>query len=429
MEFIFERIISDLSEGYTPPPEAAAAASLIFFFIFIIINAGIIYVLREFLKSRFIRKNEATDNEPSDNANSSKNSNDNAIELEDNSAEPTSAHETAEAAFLSNDLLTNDIPLPEAEQAYQTTLHDKAKLQESPFKLLKKHNASIYARLKLYFRYENTSEDTFSKIIPALIIGLVFAIFTILPWAATHYGQPGQTVLAFSELNTGIFFIIAIGLMAPLTLAYSARKSLNGSSELMIKYTAIAVPWCLSLVGTVIISGSMTAGDIVKAQQAGMFGSPILGWFIVPSILGAACYIYCAAAASELPWSLKSSGQDCGIQTGIMNICEITLIFAVSAYFTNFFLGGWSLPWFYPPNQAELGIAVIPYFDLMCGLTVFFIKTYGLIAAAIWIKLNYAEKISQTLRQYEKYLFPAAVGNIIICSLAAALQQTLGGNL
>lgn len=378
MEFIFERIISDLTEGYTPPPEAAAAVSLIIFIIFAIMNAGIIYALNHFLNSYYHRKKGEKTGHSQD--------------TDDSGTESAAA-------------------------------------KPNLFGRLKKFMAELYARLKLYFRYENTSEDNFSKVIPVIITGLMFAIFAILPWAATHYGQPGQTALAFSELSTGIFFLIAIGLTAPLALAYSARRSLNGTSELIIKYTAISVPWCLSLLGTVIISGSMTAGDIVKAQQAGMFGSPLLGWFIVPSILGAACYIYCASAAAELPWSLKSSDQECGIQTGIMNICELTLLFAASAYFTDFFLGGWSLPWFYPPNQAELGIAVIPYFDLMCGLTVFFIKTYGLIAAAIWIKLNYAEKISQILRQYEKYLYPAAVGNIIICSLAAALQQTLGGNL
>lgn len=413
MEFIFERIISDLTEGYTPPPLAAAAVSLLLFLIFALMNAGIIYALKCFLNNYYLRKSKVSSEQSAD-SNSTKTAADAAADKEGIKAEPTPES--------SDNALSEELPPNEK-------MPGQPEHKVNFFCRLKKSISDLYARIKLYFRYEHTSEDNYSKIIPALIASLVFAIFAILPWAATHYGQPGQTALAFSELNTGIFFLIAIGLTAPLALAYSAHRSLNGTSELIIKYTAIAVPWCFSVIGTVIISGSMTAGDIVKAQQAGMFGSPLLGWFVVPSILGAACYIYCAAAASELPWSLKSSDCECGIQTGIMNICELTLFFAAAAYFTDFFLGGWSLPWFYPPNQAELGVIVIPYFDLMCGLTVFFLKTYGLIAAAIWIKLSYAEKISSALRKYEKYLYPAAAGNIIICSLAAALQQTLGGDL
>ncbi len=138
-----------------------------------------------------------------------------------------------------------------------------------------------------------TKED----IQPTLVSPIMWALAPILLFMAamtTYAVIPFDAGVIFADLNIGIFFFFAVGSQASLPLLMAGWSSNNkyamiGGMRTVAQMISYEIPMVFSILGVVMIAGSMKMSDIVKAQE-GL-------WFIVTKPV--AFVIYTIAATAE----------------------------------------------------------------------------------------------------------------------------------
>ncbi len=280
---------------------------------------------------------------------------------------------------------------------------------------------------------------------PIVVMLAAIAVYVPIPWSATAYHQPERVTFAFADLNVGLLYIVAVPsltVFSILTAGWSSNNkySLLGGFRSVVQMLSYEIPMMFALMGPIILAGSLSLGDIVKAQTQGLFGIPFLGWFIIPSALGAVIYFICSIAESNRPpFDMPESEQELGtgfnteysgMRFAMFYLAEFSNAFVVSSIFTAVFLGGWSIPGFMPPAELNLGSLIIPYFDLIIGIAVFSVKAYAVLLVLMWIRWTFVRVRPDHLMNFGwKYLLPLSIVNIIICTVIAAVQQIYFGGL
>lgn len=308
--------------------------------------------------------------------------------------------------------------------------------------------ATVCDAVKLIFKEDiiPSKVDKLGFILAPIVVMLAaIAVYVPIPWSATAYHQTERVTFAFADLNVGLLYIVAVPsltVFSILTAGWSSNNkySLLGGFRSVVQMLSYEIPMMFALMGPIILAGSLSLGDIVKAQTQGLFGIPFLGWFIVPSFIGAVVYFICSIAESNRPpFDMPESEQELGtgfnteysgMRFAMFYLAEFSNAFVVSSIFTAVFLGGWSIPGFIPPAELHLGSLVIPYFDLLVGIVVFSVKAYAVLLILMWIRWTFVRVRPDHLMNFGwKFLLPLSIANVIICTVIAAVQQIYFGGL
>ena len=183
---------------------------------------------------------------------------------------------------------------------------------------------------------------------------------------------------------------------------YSLLGSIRSSAQ-MISYE---ISLGLSIIGVLMLAGSLSMVKIVQAQSA--------MWFIVYQPLGFIIYFIAALAeCSRTPFDLTECENElvAGYQTeyssmkfGLYYLAEYAHILVVSSVAVTLFFGGWQGP-FLPP------------------VIWFLIKVFIFIFIFIWIRATYPRLRYDQLMQFGwKVLLPLALLNIMITALIISLK-------
>ena len=177
----------------------------------------------------------------------------------------------------------------------------------------------------------------------------------------------------------------------------------------------------LSLVGVLLLGGSLSLRSIVDAQ-GGRWGGIIPRWNIFPQILGFCCYFVAAIAeTNRLPFDLPEAETElvAGYHTeyssmkfAMFFIAEYTNMVTVSCLATILFLGGWHGPVFGPPLLQ----AALP-------LLWFSLKVLAFLFVYVWIRGTLPRfRYDQLMAFGWKLLVPVALVNLVVTSLVIALR-------
>jgi NADH-quinone oxidoreductase subunit H len=181
------------------------------------------------------------------------------------------------------------------------------------------------------------------------------------------------------------------------------------SAAQMISYE---VPQGLSLVGPLMLAGTMSLVGIVEAQaKAGL-------WYIVPQLV--AFFIYLVAGVAESnrnPFDLPEAESELvagfhteysGMRFALFFLGEYANMIVISAVATTLFLGGWLPP--FPHWFPALG--VIP------GPIWFFLKMFLFLFAYIWFRGTFPRyRFDQLMDLGWKWMIPLALANIFVTGL------------
>jgi NADH-quinone oxidoreductase subunit H len=170
----------------------------------------------------------------------------------------------------------------------------------------------------------------------------------------------------------------------------------------MISYE---LPLGLSIIGVLMIAGSLSLTKIVAAQSS--------AWFILYQPLGFIIYLISAVAeCSRTPFDLTECENElvAGYQTeyssmkfGMYYLAEYAHILVVSSLAVTLFLGGWQGP-FLPP------------------VIWFLIKVFIFIFFFIWIRATFPRfRYDQLMKFGWKVLFPLSLANILITAVGLVL--------
>jgi NADH-quinone oxidoreductase subunit H len=272
------------------------------------------------------------------------------------------------------------------------------------------------ARVGTRFGLLQTAADAFKlllkeDIIPAcadkpLFVVAPFVVF--VPAFMAYLVIPFGKDLVAQNLDLGVLYVVAVSARPALGFLMAGWGSNNkyailGGMRAVAQLMTYEVPLGLALLAVVVAVGSLSTVDIVAHQRwwNAISSPPLFIAFVV--------YFICAMAeVNRIPFDLPEAEAELvagyhteysGMRWAIFFMGEYGYLFFVCAFATTLFLGGWHGP-FLPP------------------ILWFFIKTYALIIAMMWMRWTYPRlRIDQIMRFGWKVLVPVALANLVFAAL------------
>ncbi len=234
---------------------------------------------------------------------------------------------------------------------------------------------------------------------PIVVFAASLATYVVIPFG------PGLIV---EDLNIGVLYIIAISSLAVVGIIMAGWSSNNkyaalGALRSAAQAVSYEVPLVISLLGPLLLVGSLSMVKIVEAQQN--------IWFILVQPLAFVLYFTCAVAeTNRLPFDIPEAESELvagfhveysGMRFAIFFLAEYANMFVVCAIATTVFLGGWRGPLLHP-------------------VVWFLLKTYFLLFVMMWLRWTLARvRVDQLMNVAWKVLLPLAFLNLGVTGLAA----------
>jgi NADH-quinone oxidoreductase subunit H len=223
--------------------------------------------------------------------------------------------------------------------------------------------------------------------VPAMLV------FAVVPFR-------GGALLA--DLNIGILYVVAISSVTVVGIFMAGWSSNNkystlGAMRQVASVVSYEIPVVLSLVGVILLTGSLSMQQIVAAQDIPFILLQPLGFLL----------FFCGALAeiNRAPFDLTEADSELvagymteysGMKFGLFFLAEYAEALAISAIVTTVFLGGWRGP-VLPDWLWFVAKVVIVFFVI------------------VWIRTTVPRlRIDQLMALAWKFLFPLALLNLLI---------------
>jgi NADH-quinone oxidoreductase subunit H len=284
--------------------------------------------------------------------------------------------------------------------------------------------------LKLFFKEEiivDHANKGLYHLAPVLYMTCALALYAVIPFG-NEINILGRVIpLHIADVNIGILYIFAIsslGIYGVVLAGWSSNNkySLLGAIRASAQMISYELPLGLSIIGVVMLAGSLSMVEIVNAQEN--------VWFILLQPFGFLLYLICAfAECSRTPFDLVECENElvAGYQTeyssmkfALFYMAEYTHIIAVSAIAVTLFLGGWRDPLMSPvvwvlERIPVLGSLTIQLIGLVPPVVWFLMKVISFVFFFIWVRATFPRfRYDQLMGFGWKVLLPLTLVNIVI---------------
>ncbi len=321
---------------------------------------------------------------------------------------------------------------------------------------------------------------------PVVVFSTAALAALVLPFAPGLYGQ---------DFNLALLYFFAVGGMTVVGLLMGGWASFNkysllGGLRSAAQIVSYEIPLTLSVVGLVILAGTMSLNTIVMQQGvSGWF----VDWYAFRQPLGFLIFFLAATAeANRTPFDMTEADQEIvagfateysGMRFAFFFFAEYVNVFIISAITVVLFLGGWQAPFPVPhielaidPGQLGIGllfiVALAPLigtllftapifllrsrtrwwvaliigfvlfnvavgglaflwayvnFDWVAGLFWFIGKTFALVFVFVWLRGTLPRvRIDQLMGFAWKWLLPVSLLNLFVTAVAVIVVDAVG---
>jgi len=213
---------------------------------------------------------------------------------------------------------------------------------------------------------------------PIAFVVTAAAVIALIPVA------PGWVV---ANLDVGIIAVFAfLGFFPLIALLFSwasnSKYPFIGGLRALHQMIAFEIPFILSALSVVILSGSLNLTDITVAQNS--------YWFILFLPISAfVFYISSLAELERIPFDLPEAGSEIvagwltetsGMIYGLSQLWTYVKLYALAALFVTLFLGGWAGPQIFPAEIMP-GYTGVKIYNAITVNAIFWftLKTLGMI--------------------------------------------------
>ncbi len=282
--------------------------------------------------------------------------------------------------------------------------------------------------IKFLFKEDLTPPHVYKPLfLAAPLIAVVFALTSIavIPFGNSVSIAGYSIPLQVTDVNIGLLMILGITSMGVYGIALAGwssnnKYSLLGGLRASAQMVSYEISLGLSLVGVLIMAGSLSLRDIVNSQ-GGHFWGFIPRWNIFQGqIIGFFCYLIAAyAETNRIPFDLPEAETElvAGYHTeysamkfAMFFMAEYANMITVASLATLMFFGGWHGPLFGP-------------YILRCLLPVFWFvaKVFVFLFVYIWVRGTLPRfRYDQLMAFGWKFLLPLALANLIATAIAVA---------
>ncbi|RMG18064.1 MAG: NADH-quinone oxidoreductase subunit NuoH [Deltaproteobacteria bacterium] len=279
---------------------------------------------------------------------------------------------------------------------------------------------------------------------PVLAFAPAFALMCVVPVAPPIEAFGTEVFFQVARLDMGLLYLFAISSIAVYGTALAGWASNNkfgllGGLRASAQMVSYEVALALTVVGVVLLFGSVAPDEIAAAQDTTRFGLPNWGVIYQPIAL----VLFFTAAAAEIkraPFDLPEGESEIigyfveysGMKFGLFMIAEFAEIVVLAALITVLFFGGWSIPWLpFDDLLAMLqGSALGP--DLgalvaaLVAVFVFLAKTLFFVWLQMMVRWTFPRfRWDQVMDLGWKMLLPLSLGNVVLTAVLVALDPSL----
>jgi NADH-quinone oxidoreductase subunit H len=252
----------------------------------------------------------------------------------------------------------------------------------------------------------------------AFVLGPFLAAFTALTTFSVIPFGPGWTIGGVyipgqvADLNIALILIFAIGSIGVYGFilggwSSDSKYALLGSMRTCAQLVSYEVSLALSVLGVVIMAGTLSLTDIVAAQSDTI-------WYAVPQFVGLLVFLFAGTAeTARAPFDLPEAEQELvagyhteygGMRFGLYSMSEYINLITLSALCVTVFLGGWHGPGWDGATWA--------------GPLWFLLKLVILLFVFIWMRTTLPRlRYDQLMRFGWKVLLPIATINAVVTAV------------
>ncbi len=219
-----------------------------------------------------------------------------------------------------------------------------------------------------------------------------------------------------ADINVGLLFLLAMSSLGAYGIVMSgwssgSKYSFLGGLRSASQVISYEIAMGLSLVGVMIMSGSLNLSEIVRGQHA-----ITTGVYAIPQVLGFFVFVVAMfAETNRLPFDLPEAESELvagyfteysGFRFAMFFLGEYTGMLIMSSVGTICFLGGWTLPQFVTNT--------LPFLLFVPGIVWFLMKVYCFMFFYYWVRATLPRyRYDQLMAIGWKVLIPIALVNIV----------------
>ena len=261
------------------------------------------------------------------------------------------------------------------------------------------------------------------KMAPIIVLMSTFLLVVVVPFGPDAW---------FTDLETGIFYALAVSSISVLGILMAGWSSANkysllGGLRAAGQLIAYELPMVLAVMGVVIQAGTMNLQQIVVAQNAGSifgintFGNP----YVITQFVGFIVFmIAIQAELTQAPFDMPIAESELvsgymteysGFRFLIFFIGEFATAGVFAMIASTLFLGGWGVPfsWF-----GWTSMDSVSNWMNIVGPLIVFTKMMVLTFFIMWVRFTYPRFREDQLQRFAwKILIPVSLANIMLTAV------------
>ena len=261
------------------------------------------------------------------------------------------------------------------------------------------------------------------KMAPIIVLMSTFLLVVVVPFGPDAW---------FTDLETGIFYALAVSSISVLGILMAGWSSANkysllGGLRAAGQLIAYELPMVLAVMGVVIQAGTMNLQKIVVAQNAGSifginaFGNP----YVITQFVGFIVFmIAIQAELTQAPFDMPIAESELvsgymteysGFRFLIFFIGEFATAGVFAMIASTLFLGGWGVPfsWF-----GWTSMDSVSNWMNIVGPLIVFTKMMVLTFFIMWVRFTYPRFREDQLQRFAwKILIPVSLANIMLTAV------------
>lgn len=261
------------------------------------------------------------------------------------------------------------------------------------------------------------------KMAPIIVLMSTFLLVVVVPFGPDAW---------FTDLETGIFYALAVSSISVLGILMAGWSSANkysllGGLRAAGQLIAYELPMVLAVMGVVIQAGTMNLQQIVVAQNAGSifginaFGNP----YVITQFVGFIVFmIAIQAELTQAPFDMPIAESELvsgymteysGFRFLIFFIGEFATAGVFAMIASTLFLGGWGVPfsWF-----GWTSMDSVSNWMNIVGPLIVFTKMMVLTFFIMWVRFTYPRFREDQLQRFAwKILIPVSLANILLTAV------------
>jgi NADH-quinone oxidoreductase subunit H len=268
--------------------------------------------------------------------------------------------------------------------------------------------------VKLFFKEDiipSSGDKVVFQLSPMISIFATISSLAVIPFYEGFF---------IANINVGLLYLFAMSSLGAYGIIMSGWSSnskyafLGGlrSSAQVISYE---IALALSLVGIMMLSGTLNLVEIVQAQQKLWYGM-----YIIPQFLAYIIFMICAfAETNRTPFDLPEAESELvagyfveysGIRFALFFLGEYTAMIVMACIAVTCFWGGWTLPPFI--------MTTFPFLAVVPGIVWFLLKVYCHMFLYYWVRATVPRfRYDHLMSLGWKVLIPLSLVNVVVTAL------------